>query len=106
MAAYSVELPWQNLLIQTLMFAIGSTLLHSAACILNDICDRDFDRQVGEWHLPLHKVYLSMLGSPMQERTKNRPLATGVISVTGATLWLLLFVFASIMVLATTNKTA
>ncbi|KAJ7250755.1 UbiA prenyltransferase family-domain-containing protein [Mycena rebaudengoi] len=86
MAAYSVELPWQNLLIQTLMFAIGSTLLHSAACILNDICDRDFDRQV--------------------ERTKNRPLATGVISVTGATLWLLLFVFASIMVLATTNKTA
>lgn len=47
MAAYSVNLPIRELVVQTGMFAIGSTLLHSAACILNDICDRDFDRKVG-----------------------------------------------------------
>ncbi|KAJ7776146.1 UbiA prenyltransferase family-domain-containing protein [Mycena metata] len=86
MAAYSVRLPVHSLIIQTIMFAIGSTLLHTAACILNDICDRDFDRKV--------------------ERTKNRPLATGIISVSGATLWLLLFVVASIALLATANRTA
>ena len=30
-------------------FMVGSSLLHSAACTINDICDRDFDRQVGEF---------------------------------------------------------
>ncbi|KAJ7206112.1 UbiA prenyltransferase family [Mycena pura] len=71
MAAFSVNLPLNNLLVQTFMFAIGSTILHSAACILNDICDRDFDRKV--------------------ERTKHRPLATGVISVAGAIILLSVF---------------
>lgn len=28
-------------------FAVGATLVHSAACVLSDICDRDFDAQVG-----------------------------------------------------------
>lgn len=28
-------------------FFVGSTLLHCAACVINDICDIDFDRQVG-----------------------------------------------------------
>jgi 4-hydroxybenzoate polyprenyltransferase len=51
MAAYSTQLPMKNLTIQALMFAIGSILLHSAACVLNDICDRDFDRKVGKSHL-------------------------------------------------------
>ncbi|KAJ7820494.1 UbiA prenyltransferase family-domain-containing protein [Mycena leptocephala] len=85
MAAYSVGLPPRNLIVQTAMFALGSTLLHSAACVLNDICDRDFDRKV--------------------ERTKNRPLATGVISVLGAAVWLLLFVVASVALLAIANQT-
>ncbi|KAJ7734760.1 UbiA prenyltransferase family [Mycena maculata] len=86
MAAFSGDLPIDQLLVQTFMFAIGSTLLHSAACILNDICDRDFDRRV--------------------ERTKHRPLATGVISVTGATIWLLTFVIASLATLALSNRSA
>jgi len=46
-AAYSVGLPARSLAVQTLMFALGSTLVHSAACVINDICDVDFDRQVG-----------------------------------------------------------
>ncbi|KAJ7623850.1 UbiA prenyltransferase family-domain-containing protein [Mycena polygramma] len=80
MAAHSVNLPAHEVLAQTFMFAIRSTLLHSAACILNDICDIDFDRNV--------------------ERTKNRPLVTGAVSVTGATILLSSFVLASIALLA------
>lgn len=48
MAAYAVGTPLRDLGIQLLLFGIGSTLLHSAACVLNDICDIDFDRLVGE----------------------------------------------------------
>ncbi|TFY67385.1 hypothetical protein EVJ58_g1659 [Rhodofomes roseus] len=41
----------------TMAFLVAATLLHSAACTINDICDRDFDRQV--------------------ERCKHRPIASG-----------------------------
>ena len=47
MAAYANDISHNQLAIQLSMFAIGSTLIHSAACVLNDICDIDFDRQVG-----------------------------------------------------------
>ena len=47
MAAYANDLSRHDVAIQTMMFAIGSTLMHSAACVLNDICDIDFDRKVG-----------------------------------------------------------
>lgn len=30
------------------LFMLAGTILHSAACTINDICDVDFDRQVGE----------------------------------------------------------
>ena len=44
-----------------LLFFLGSVLMRSAGCIFNDIVDRDFDKKV--------------------ERTKNRPIASGKISV-------------------------
>ncbi|EJD42199.1 UbiA prenyltransferase [Auricularia subglabra TFB-10046 SS5] len=60
-------------------FMVAGTVLHSAACTINDICDVDFDRQV--------------------ERCKNRPLVSGAVSIpaawvfllaqTGAFLWML-----------------
>lgn len=86
MAAYTTQLPPKNLLIQTVAFLFGSTVLHSAACVINDICDIDFDRQV--------------------ERTKHRPLAAGNIPVSGA--WKLLFVLtcSCIGMLLLTNPTA
>lgn len=56
---------------------IGSSLLHSAGCIWNDILDREFDSQV--------------------ERTKNRPIASGAIGVPGA----LVFLFIHLAVLFT-----
>ena len=44
-----------------LFFLIGAILMRSAGCIVNDIVDRDLDKDV--------------------ERTKNRPIASGKVSV-------------------------
>ena len=44
-----------------LLFFLGSVLMRSAGCIVNDILDRKFDKKV--------------------TRTKNRPIASGKISV-------------------------
>lgn len=89
MAAYHVDLPPHMLVLEILLFALKATLLHSAGCVLNDICDAEFDRQVGE-DTPndsvLHSTYPYYLGE-VPERTKNRPLAAGHISFTES--WLL-----------------
>ncbi|KAL1946342.1 hypothetical protein VTO73DRAFT_15469 [Trametes versicolor] len=66
MAARAVALPLPIFAAKLAVFALGSFLLHSAACVLNDICDIEFDRQV--------------------ERTRDRPLPAGVVSVRGATI--------------------
>lgn len=50
-----------------LIFALGTLLMRSAGCVINDYADRDFDGHV--------------------ERTRNRPLATGAVSGREA-LWL------------------
>ena len=42
------------------IFVLGTVLMRSAGCVINDYADRDID--------------------PLVERTKNRPLATGVVS--------------------------
>ena len=42
------------------IFVLGTVLMRSAGCVINDYADRDFDGKV--------------------ERTRNRPLATGVVS--------------------------
>ncbi len=47
-----------------LLFLIGAITMRAAGCVYNDIIDRDLDRQV--------------------TRTRNRPLASGVISVKAA----------------------
>ncbi|KAI0720842.1 UbiA prenyltransferase [Cerioporus squamosus] len=70
-AAREVSLPLRDYAQKLAIFAVGAMLLHSAACVLNDICDVDFDRQV--------------------ERTKDRPLPAGKVPIVGAwTLCLLL----------------
>lgn len=48
------------------IFALGTVLMRSAGCVVNDYADRNFDPHVA--------------------RTKNRPLATGVVSTTEALL--------------------
>ena len=44
-----------------LLFFLGAVLMRSAGCIFNDIVDKDFDKRV--------------------QRTKKRPIASGLISV-------------------------
>jgi len=44
-----------------ILFLLGSILMRSAGCIVNDIFDKDFDKKVS--------------------RTKNRPIASGKISI-------------------------
>ena len=58
----------------------GAAVMRSAGCVINDIVDSDVDRQV--------------------ERTKNRPIASGEISVKNAIIFLvvLLTVAASLLV--------
>src|SRR5512146_670448 len=48
------------------IFILGTVLMRSAGCVINDYADRDFDAHV--------------------ERTKNRPLATRVVSTKEALL--------------------
>ncbi len=63
-----------------IIFALGVFLMRTAGCIFNDIADRNFDGEV--------------------ERTKQRPIAAGVISVRKAlTLGLSLCLAAFILVL-------
>ena len=49
------------------IFCLGTLLMRSAGCVMNDLADREFDKHVA--------------------RTKGRPLATGKVSATEA-LWL------------------
>ncbi|MEM6603721.1 MAG: 4-hydroxybenzoate octaprenyltransferase [Pseudomonadota bacterium] len=51
---------WGNLFFYSILFFIGSALMRSAGCVINDYFDRDFDKSVA--------------------RTKDRPIATGRIS--------------------------
>ena len=53
-----------------LLFFLGSVFMRSAGCIFNDIVDRDFDKKV--------------------DRTKQRPIASGKISILNASIYIIL----------------
>ena len=59
--AYSLNLNIEIFLYYILLFFLGSVLMRSAGCIVNDIVDRKLDKKV--------------------KRTKNRPIAAKLISV-------------------------
>lgn len=66
------------------VFLLGTVLMRSAGCVMNDLADRDFD--------------------PYVARTKNRPLATGEVSTKEACILSLALVFlAFCLVLALRN---
>ena len=63
------------------VFTLGTVLMRSAGCVINDIADRNFD--------------------PHVERTRERPLATGQVSVREAlVLFVVLVLVAFVLVLA------
>lgn len=68
------------------IFSVGSFLMRSAGCIINDIVDRKIDAKV--------------------ERTKNRPLASGAVSVKEAMFILFILVSTGLFLLFQLNKTA
>ena len=59
--AYNFSMSIQFFMKYALLFFLGAILMRSAGCIVNDIFDKNFDSKV--------------------ERTKNRPIASGDISI-------------------------
>ena len=59
--AYNFENNTDLYFFYLILFLLGSILMRSAGCIVNDIFDKDFDKKV--------------------TRTKNRPIASGKISI-------------------------
>ena len=67
----------------TIFFLAGSILMRSAGCIVNDISDKNFDKKV--------------------ERTKNRPIASGKISIFLASFYALILCLLAFIVLINFN---
>ena len=66
-----------------IFFLLGSILMRSAGCIVNDITDKKFDQKV--------------------ERTKNRPIASEKISIKLALLYALILCFCAFLILINFN---
>jgi len=66
------------------LFLAGAILMRSAGCIVNDIVDKNFDKKV--------------------ERTKNRPIASGKISVKLASIYALSLCAIAFLVLINFNN--
>lgn len=67
-------------------FAAGALLMRAAGCVVNDLWDRDLDRRV--------------------TRTRDRPLASGALSVSEAAGFLLLLLIPSAAILLSLPRTA
>jgi 4-hydroxybenzoate polyprenyltransferase len=50
-SAYRLHLSPLTIAAELPLYFIGSVVLHSAACIWNDVCDKDFDAKVGQYTL-------------------------------------------------------
>ena len=66
------------------LFGVGAAVMRAAGCVINDLWDRDFDRQV--------------------ERTRLRPLAAGAVSARQAVIFLGLLLLAGLMILLQMNR--
>ena len=67
-----------------IIFCIGTFLMRSAGCVINDIFDKDFDGKV--------------------ERTKERPIVTGEVSSVEAIVLFFILIGLSAVLLIWTNK--
>ncbi|MBU1690143.1 MAG: 4-hydroxybenzoate octaprenyltransferase [Gammaproteobacteria bacterium] len=65
------------------IFTLGTVLMRSAGCVINDFADRDFD--------------------PHVERTKNRPLAAGLVSKKEALVLFAVLVLLSFLLILRLN---
>jgi len=67
-----------------ILFFLGAVLMRSAGCIVNDIVDRKFDKKV--------------------KRTKNRPIATGKISVLKGAIYAAILCLIALIILLQFNN--
>ena len=81
--AYNFEDSIYIYIFYTVLFFLGSTLMRSAGCIINDIVDKNFDKKV--------------------RRTKSRPIASGKISVIEAFIFAVLLCIIAFFVLIQFN---
>jgi len=82
--SYNFNLPLNIFFFYGLLFFSGSVLMRSAGCIVNDISDKNFDKLV--------------------ERTKNRPIASGKISIRLAIIYATILCAIAFVVLINFNK--
>jgi len=82
--AYDFSSNLLNYFFYTFLFLAGSILMRSAGCIVNDIVDKNFDKKV--------------------ERTKNRPIASGKITVNLGIVYTCLLCGLAFLVLINFNK--
>ena len=81
--AYNFNSSLNNFFFYGILFFLGSVLMRSAGCIVNDIADKNFDKKV--------------------ERTKNRPIASEKVSVRIAILYILILCALALLVLINFN---
>jgi len=82
--AYSYTKNFNQFLFYLLLFFLGSVLMRSAGCIINDIVDKDYDKKV--------------------KRTKQRPIAANLVSVTQALIYSALLCLVAFFILIQFNK--
>ena len=82
--SYNFDLTLNVFIFYGLLFFSGSVLMRSAGCIVNDISDKNFDKLV--------------------ERTKNRPVASGKISIRSAIIYTVVLCVIAFLVLINFNK--
>jgi len=81
--AYNFQDKLNQFIFFTLLFLSGSILMRSAGCIVNDIADRNYDKYV--------------------ERTKDRPIASGKISINKSLIYVFLLCGLAFLVLINFN---
>ena len=81
--AYDFSLGLNNYFFYLILFFLGSVFMRSAGCIVNDVLDKKYDAKV--------------------IRTKNRPIASGKISIKLALIYSLLLCFFALLVLLNFN---
>jgi len=85
--AFALVAPdWRQGLWLAALFGLGAVLMRGAGCVVNDLWDRDLDRQV--------------------ERTAGRPLASGALRARHALVFLALVLAAALLILLQLNGAA
>ncbi len=81
--AYDFSKDLNNYFFYLTLFFLGSVLMRSAGCIVNDILDKEFDKEV--------------------YRTKNRPIASGKVSIKLGLTFVIFLCFFALLVLLNFN---